>query len=514
MLVSNWLRQIWRSIPQLNGSGPRAGRRRRRSAGVRFRRRLTLESVEDRRLLAVFAYDSSMSTLHDQGTYSYVSAYDDHGASVTYGLSSGPANGSLTLNSDGSYAYTPDPGFVGNDSFDFTASSSGYEGYSGGSDVGTVSLSVYNTTPYAYDGSTSVLHDQSVYSYVSGYDPDGDSVSFSTSSGPANGTLTLNADGSFTYVPNSGFVGNDSFDFTVSDGLDSDSGTFTIDVYNTTPYAYDGSTSVLHDQSMSSYVSGYDPDGDSVSFSTSSGPANGTLTLNADGSFTYVPNPGFVGSDGFDFSVSDGLDSDSGTFTIDVYNSTPYAYDGSTSVLHDQSMSSYVSGYDPDGDPVTYSVSSGPSNGTLSLNSDGSYTYTPSAGFVGTDSFGFSASDGLAADTGLIEIYVYNTAPYAYDGSASVLHDQSVSYSLSAYDMDGDPVTYGLSSGPANGSVTINPDGSYTYTPDAGFVGTDSFDYSVSDIVDSDTGTITVYVYNTTPYAYDGSTSVLHDQSV
>ncbi|MCA9155074.1 MAG: cadherin-like domain-containing protein, partial [Planctomycetales bacterium] len=65
-----------------------------------------------------------------------------------------------------------------------------------------------------------------------------------------------------------------------------------------------------------------------------------------------------------------------------------------------------VSGSDSDADPITYSLSSGPSNGALNFNSDGSFDYTPNAGFVGNDSFDFDASDGLASDSATFTISV------------------------------------------------------------------------------------------------------------
>jgi hypothetical protein len=324
----------------------------------------------------------------------------------------------LTLNSDGSFQYTPNGQFVGSDSFDFEVSN-GVD-----TDSATVTIDVQNSTPQAYGSSASVLHDQTLSSYVSGYDMDGDAVSFSIASPPANGSLSLNSDGSYTYTPNTGFD--------VSDGLASDSGTFTINVYNTAPQAFDGSDSVLHDQILYSSVSGSDLDGNSLSFTVSVGPSSGTLNLSSDGSFDYTPNAGFIGNDSFDFDVSDGVVSDTATFTINVYNSPPDAYDGSDSVIHDQQLNSNVSGSDVDGDAITFSVLSGPSNGTLNLNADGSFIYTPNAGFVGMDIFGFDVSDGIATDSATFTINVYNSAPEAYDVSESVVHDQQLYSSVFA----------------------------------------------------------------------------------
>jgi VCBS repeat-containing protein len=108
-------------------------------------------------------------------------------------------------------------------------------------------------------------------------------------------------------------------------------------------------------------VHGYDPDGDPITAQLVSGPTNGTLTLNPDGTFTYTPNTHYVGPDSFTYTWSDGLTSgNTATVTIDVYNNAPYAYDASFSVLHDRELVGQVYGYDPDGDPITAQLVSGP----------------------------------------------------------------------------------------------------------------------------------------------------------
>jgi len=123
--------------------------------------------------------------------------------------------------------------------------------------------------------------------------------------------------------------------------------------------------------------------------------------------------------------VSDGLASVSSTVTINVFNTAPEAYGSSETILRDQTLSSYVSGYDIDADPVTFSLALGPGNGTLSLGSDGSYTYTPNAGHVGSDSFDYSASDGIAVDSATVTIDVYD--PYLLNAVDDSIHGTSSS---------------------------------------------------------------------------------------
>jgi hypothetical protein len=135
-----------------------------------------------------------------------------------------------------------------------------------------------------------------------------------------------------------------------------------------------------------------------------SGPANGTLVFNPDGSFVYTPNAGFTGTDAFTYQASNGTSSSlvaSVTITVNPANQDPVAVDDSYTTAVDTPLTVPAPGVlandsDPDGDSLTAQLVAGPSNGTLVLNPDGSFTYTPNAGFNGTDTFTYQASDGSA----------------------------------------------------------------------------------------------------------------------
>src|SRR5262249_22029364 len=134
---------------------------------------------------------------------------------------------------------------------------------------------------------------------------------------PGHGKLTLNADGSFTYTPDANFNGTDSFTYKASDG-ERDSGTATVSITvnaaNDVPTANDDSDTRTDGTTLTASAPGVlandtDVDGDSLKAVLVSGPANGTLTLNDDGSFTYKANAGFTGTDSFTYRASDGSDS-------------------------------------------------------------------------------------------------------------------------------------------------------------------------------------------------------------
>jgi len=448
-----------------------------------------------------YACSDSFGVLHDRELTGCVYGYDPDGDAITAQLVSGPTNGTLTLNPDGTFTYTPNENYVGSDSFTYTWS----DGLTTGS-TASVTIDVYNNAPYAYDASFSVLHDRELVGQLYGYDPDGDAITAQLVSGPTNGSLTFHPDGTFTYTPNTHYVGPDSFTYTWSDGLTSgNAATVVIDVYNNTPYAYDASFSVLHDRELVGELYGYDPDGDPITAQLVSGPTNGTLTLNPDGTFTYNPNTHYVGPDSFTYTWSDGIAaSEPATVRIEVYNNGPYAMEADYSVLHDRELRQQVAAYDPDGDnfwiarindsvvEVGEEVSL-PSGARVLILNNGEFVYTPHSRTVGGDSFTYTVSDGVAESlAATIRIYITNTPPVARDMTIHVPDQMPVTLSLicddpgcgceGAYDPDGDPLQVEIVAGPYQGQLeSWGRYVVYTPNPDSSGQNRDWFYYRVRD---------------------------------
>src|SRR5262249_26163352 len=148
-----------------------------------------------------------------------------------------------------------------------------------------------------------------------------------------------------------------------------------------------------------------DADGDPLTATLVTGPAHGTLTLSANGSFTFTPAANYNGTDSFTYTASDGrLTSSPATvsLTIAPANDPPVAnpdsYSGSDATTLTVSATNGVLANDTDidGDSLTATLVTGPAHGSLSLNADGSFTYTPAANYNGSDSFTYTASDGIA----------------------------------------------------------------------------------------------------------------------
>ncbi|MCA1246170.1 tandem-95 repeat protein, partial [Massilia sp. MS-15] len=232
-----------------------------------------------------------------------------------------------------------------------------------------------------------------------------------------------------------------------------------------------------------------DPDGDPVSYALATGAQHGSVQLVADGSYTYTPAANYHGTDSFTYTVSDGKGA-SNTYTVNItvtpVNDAPVAGGTSISTAEDTARTgSLPVASDADGDTVTYAKASDPAHGTVSIDSDGKYTYTPDANYHGTDSFSYTVSDGKGgSNTYTVNVTVtpVNDLPVAGNTSFTTAEDTVKSGRLpAASDADGDTVTYAKASDPAHGAVTIASDGTYAYTPAANYHGTDSFTYTVSD---------------------------------
>src|SRR5439155_766642 len=145
---------------------------------------------------------------------------------------------------------------------------------------------------------------------------------------------------------------------------------------------------------------------------------------------------------------------------------------------------------DVDGDPLTAALATAPTKGTLALNANGSFTYTPNANVNGSDTFTYRASDATLTSplaTVTIAITPVNDAPVATADSYATAEDTPLTVAAATgvlandTDVDGDPLTAVLATAPAKGTLALNANGSFTYTPNANVNGSDTFTYRASD---------------------------------
>jgi VCBS repeat-containing protein len=401
---------------------------------------------------------------------------DPDGNPLSAVLVSGPSHGTLTLNGNGSFSYTPAADFAGSDSFTYRASDGTLE-----SNPATVAISVtaVNDAPTAADDADSIGEDTALTVAAPGVlgndaDPDGNPLTAVLVSGPSHGTLTLTGNGSFSYTPAADFAGSDSFTYRASDGtLTSNVATVTITVTgaNDAPAAAGDAYNTAEDIALNVAAPGVlgndsDPDGNPLTAVLESVPSHGSLTLNADGSFTYAPAADFAGSDSFTYRASDGtLTSNPATVTITITatNDGPTAAGDAYSTPEDTALTVPAPGMlgndaDPDGDPLTAALVSGPSHGTLTLNANGSFSYAPAADYHGSDSFTYRASDGTLTSnpaTVTITVTAANDPPTVTvaAGGTCGTDDRSGTINLTLGDVDSAAMSLALSAASSNPSL-------------------------------------------------------------
>ncbi len=254
-------------------------------------------------------------------------------------------------------------------------------------------------------------------------DPEGDNLTLQTAavSGPASGSVTLNANGTFSYTHNGNGVNSDSFTYRVcDDGTPSacDDAAVSITI-NQPPMAVDDSATVAISGTVTTLDSGQtsllfnddDPNGDSLTLQTAavSGPASGSVTLNANGTFSYSHNGNAATSDAVIYRVCDDASPslcDDATLSITITaapNQSPQAVNdeisttngGVVAVLDSGQASLLFNDTDPDGDNLTLQTTpiSGPASGSLSLNANGTFSYTHDGTFTSSDSFTYRVCD-------------------------------------------------------------------------------------------------------------------------
>ncbi|MVT08451.1 Ig-like domain-containing protein [Chitinophaga tropicalis] len=399
----------------------------------------------------------------------------------------------------GNISFIPAANWNGTTSFSWTGSDG--TSYATTPATMTINIQPVNDIPTGTGDTKTTRENTPVSGMVTGADADGDALTFSPGTGPLHGSAGINPDGSYTYVPLAGYSGPDSFTILIEDG---NGGSVTVPVTitvvaNQAPTGTGDTKTTNEDTPVTGTVSGTDPDGDVLTFLKASEPAHGTVIVYASGSYAYTPDADYNGPDNFNIEINDG---NGGTVTVTVnitvapVNDVPTGTGDNRSTGKNTPVSGAVTGNDKDGDPLTFSKGTDPLHGTVTVNPDGTYTYTPANGYTGTDNFTINISDGNGGSTTVsvsINVNATNSTPVGTGDSKTTNQDTPVNGVVTATDADGDLLTFTKGTDPANGTVTVNPDGTYTYTPAAGYTGTDSFTITISDS-NGATTTVTVYI--------------------
>jgi gliding motility-associated-like protein len=216
-----------------------------------------------------------------------------------------------------------------------------------------------------------------------------------------NGTAVMNEDGTFTYTPDPDYYGVDSFEYTAcDDNANCVTATVTINILpiNDAPIAIDdyATTNVNTAVQIDCEPNDVDFDLDVLTYSVVVNPLHGTFSAFTGGTFTYTPNAGFSGNDTLTYEVNDGngLTDQAKVYITVIGGPQIEAINDQFTVNEDEVLNADVSENDINTDGFTYTITSGPSHGTITMNSDGTFTYTPNADYNGFDVFTYEACDG------------------------------------------------------------------------------------------------------------------------
>ncbi|GAA0477594.1 hypothetical protein GCM10009096_19360 [Parasphingorhabdus litoris] len=428
-------------------------------------------------------------------------------------------DGQVTINPDGAVTFTPNPNFNGTTTVTYTISDG-----NGGTATATVTLTVdpVNDAPVATPDIAQTDEDTPVTVSVldNDSDADGDPLTVTAASAP-NGTVVINPDGTVTYTPDPNFNGIDTITYTVSDGnggFATTTATVTVNPVNDVPVAVNDNVTTPEDAPVTIPVLGNDTDadGDPLTVTDASSP-DGTVVINPDGTVTFTPNPDFNGPTTITYTISDGQGGTStATVTVDVtpVNDPPVVTPSVAETPEDTpvTLSPLDNATDVDGDPLTITSATSP-NGTVTINPDGTITYTPDPNFNGTDVITYQVSDGnggFTTQTITVTVTPVNDPPVAANDIADTDEEVPLVIPVLAndVDLDGDPLTV-TNAIAANGTVTINPDGTITYTPNVDFFGTDTITYTISDgNGGTSSATVAVTVRNVNEVPVDGDEQV------
>ncbi|EGQ9315971.1 tandem-95 repeat protein [Vibrio parahaemolyticus] len=456
---------------------------------------------------------------------------------VSLDTNNGPANGTVSVNPDGSVTYTPNDNYVGKDTFTYVVTSGGVSE----STAVEVNVTPVNDAPVAKDDIATTQEDTAVTIDVlpNDTDVDGDKLSIQSASVPeAQGKVEI-VDGKLVFTPAENFNGHAEIIYTVTDGELTDEAkvTVTVNPVNDAPtIKVDAVESITEDavntDTVVATLTVRDTDTPEDQLTVS-------LENNSNGYFVLVGNEVKLTQAGVDAvnndelnlkdltisaSVSDGVNptaSDSDSLVVNRVNDAPTV----ENAIADQVLSEDFDAYTIDLNEVfkdsdsslEFSVSG---NNSIQISIvNGVATINPTADWNGSETLTFTATD--PSGESVSQTVNFTVAPVAdiVADKATVVEDTPTIIKVLGNDtFEGDDkvVSLDTNNGPANGTVSVNPDGSVTYTPNDNYHGADSFTYIVTSggVSESTTVNVDVTPVNDAPVAKDDIATTQEDTAV
>jgi hypothetical protein len=470
------------------------------------------------------ARDDTASTPYETPVSVYVLENDTSpsGFLLTVTGAGTPSHGSTKIDAGGSITYTPQAGFFGSDSFDYSISD-GHGGFASANVTVTVlqpggvfALQADSAvTAYATAVAINVLaNDQA---------PTGFTLTIKSVTTPAHGSVQIGTGGLVTYTPSANFNGGiDTFSYTASDGPDTSSATVNVTVQPpAAPVAQNDSANTAFNTSVPIAVlaNDSDPTGLTLTVTQVTLPAHGSAQINPNNTVTYTPQTNYTGADAFGYTISNGHGgSASASVSVTVGPApAPVAHDDSATTPFNKAVAIDVLANDVDPNSLALTVTQvgAATHGAVQINGSNTVTYTPQSTYSGSDAFSYTVSNGHGGTaTANVSITVQQPLPpIAVDDTPATPFGKAVKIIVLANDSDpnGLPLSVVSATAPQifTANVTINADNTITYTPDPEFAGVDTFSYTIENTVHLQaTATVTVNVQKPAPpVANDDSAS-------
>ena len=397
---------------------------------------------------------------------------DVNNLALTAAIATNPLYGTLTLADDGSFSYVHDGSENLRDVFTYNVTNAN-------GDISKTSFAVIthtnvNDSPTSA-GTALTINEGASSTFTPTYidtDTDLSSIVFTITGDVSNGSLVNNGDGTFSYSHAGSETTSDSFVYTVSDGeftISDLAGTISVTAVNDVPVVTALEYTLDEAGSQVLAFASTDAESDSVTYSVSTDPTNGTV-VSSDGVFTYTHNGSESSSDTFQYVANDGTGNSqpvSVTITVTPVNDAPTVTAGTISLNEGSNSSITLSALDAEGDAMTYAIATAPTNGTVTLDTaTGALTYTHSGGENTSDTFTFTSSDSAltsSAGTVTVTVTAVNDAPVISADTFAVDQFDEVTFNIPATDAEGNSLTYTIETDPTKGTLLDNGGGNFTY---------------------------------------------------
>ncbi|MBS2031711.1 MAG: tandem-95 repeat protein [Deltaproteobacteria bacterium] len=364
------------------------------------------------------------------------------------------------------------------------AGTTGHSSTSGSGSGGTSSTTGTNHAPLPQDDAATTVTGQAVTIPVleNDTDPDGDTLSIASVSTPLHGNAVV-AGPAIIYTPNAGFVGEEDFHYTVSDGRGGTASAIVTVTVDAPPSAHDdtATTAIGVAVTINVLANDTDPDNDPLTVSAA-GPATHGQVITNGTTVTYTPDNGFSGTDSFPYSITDGRGGHSSANVTVTVGAPVQLVDDDAGTSQNAAIDIDVLANDsaPSGNTLSLQTVSSALHGLTAIAS-GEVHYIPNNGFAGDDSFIYSAGDGLSSASAHVHVSVFGP-PVAVDDAASTTDGASVLIDVLANDTHPNNLALTVSAvgTPSHGTTTISGN-KVLYTPTLGYLGIDSFSYTAQD---------------------------------